>query len=62
MLLLEQDITKKWHVNKKTPLKPGIKFEIRDNNKYEVEIIINSAVYGKEVVNNQMPDFYYLIL
>ena len=36
-------------------------FEAGDNNKYEVEAIIDSAVYGQQANNNQMPDLYYFI-
>ncbi len=61
MSLLEQDTTRKRRVNKELP-EPEREFEAGDNNKeYEVEAIIDSAVYGKEA-NNQMPSLYYLVL
>ena len=37
-------------------------FELGDNKKYEVEKIIDSAVYGQQANSNQMPCFYYLVL
>ncbi len=62
MSLLEQDTIKKGQVNEKTLLEPGREFEGRNNKEYEVETIIDSAVYGKEAANDQMPGLYYLIL
>ncbi len=47
MSLLEQDITRKEQVDK--PLlepKKDLEFEAESNKEYEVEAIINSAVYG----------------
>ncbi len=35
--------------------------EARNNKKYEVKVIINSAIYGKET-NNQISGLYYLVL
>ncbi len=37
------------------------KFKARDNEKYKVEAIINSKVYGKKA-NNQISSLYYLVL
>ncbi len=45
--------------NKALP-KPEKEFEIGDNKKYEVEAIINSAVYS-QLANDQMPGLYYLV-
>ncbi len=42
-------------------LEKDLEFEVRDDKKYEVEAIIDSAVYGQHA-NNQMPDLYYLVL
>ncbi len=48
MLLLEQDITKKWQVDKALPEpEKEFEFEAGDNKKYEVEAIIDSTVYGQ---------------
>ncbi len=60
MSLSKQDITKiKW-VSKEL-LKLEREFEARNNKEYEVKVIIDSVVYGKEV-NNQISGFYYLVL
>ncbi len=45
--LLEQDITRKKRVNE-TLLEPEIKFETSDKKEYEIEAIINSAMYGQK--------------
>ncbi len=49
MSLLEQDITKKRQVDNKALPEPKkeLKFKARGNNKYEIEAIIDSAVYGQ---------------
>ncbi len=60
MSLLEQDTTRKGRVDKALP-EPEKEFEAGDNKEYEVEAIIDSAVYGQQA-NNQMPDLYYLVL
>ncbi len=60
MSLLEQDIIRKVQVDKALP-EPEKEFEAGDNKEYEVEAIIDSAVYGQQV-NNQMPGLYYLVL
>lgn len=40
---------------------PKKELEPRNNKKYEVKVIIDSVVKGKKR-NNQILDFYYLIL
>ena len=62
MSLLEQDTTKKEQVDNKALSEPKKEFEAGDDKEYEVEIIINSAVYGQQANNNQMPGLYYLVL
>ncbi len=61
--LLVQDTTRKGRVDSKALPEPEkeLEFEAGGNKEYEVEAIINSAVYGQQA-NNQMPDLYYLIL
>ena len=57
--LLEQDITRKGWVDKKT-----LQLEFEDNGKGEEsedEVICDSAVYAKESENGHFPDLYYLI-
>ena len=44
---LEQDITRKEQMDNKVLPKPEKEFEVRDDKKYEIEKIINSAVYGQ---------------
>ena len=48
MLLLEQDITRKGQMDNKALPEPekNVGFEAKDNKEYEVEVIINSAVYS----------------
>ncbi len=60
MLLLKQGITRKRRVNEKTLPELEKKFEARNNKKYEVKTIINSAVYSKKV-NNQMLGLHYFV-
>ncbi len=62
MSLLEQDTTRKGRVDKALP-EPDkeVEFEAGDNREYEVEAIIDSAVYGQQA-NDQMPGLYYLVL
>ena len=38
-----------------------LEFEAGDNKEYEVEAIIDSAVYGQQANNDQMPGLYYLV-
>lgn len=59
ILLLKQDITRRKQVDKLSELKREL--EAGNNKKYEVKIIIDSAVYDKKA-NNQLPGLYYLIL
>ncbi len=47
--------------NKALP-KPEKEFEVGGDKEYEFEAIIDSAVYGQQANNNQMPGFYYLVL
>ncbi len=62
MSLLDQDITRRGQVDKALP-KPekDVEFEAGGNKEYEVEAIIDSAVYSQQA-NYQMPDLYYLVL
>ena len=39
---------------------PKPKFDVGNNKEYEVEIIIDSAVYTKKV-ERQLPGLYYLV-
>ena len=59
MSLLEQDITRKEQVDKKT-----LQLEFEDNDKgkkYKVEVICDSAVNAKEFESGQLPGLYYQI-
>ena len=59
MSLLEQNITRKGRVDDKTSL-----LEFEDDSqgeKYDVEVISDSAVYAKKSESNQLPGLYYLI-
>ncbi len=38
-----------------------VEFKVRGNNKYEVEVIMDSKVYDQQT-NDQIPGLYYLIL
>ncbi len=61
MSLLEQDTTRKEQVDKALPEpEKAFEFEAGDNKEYEVEAIIDSAVYGQQT-NDQMPGLYYLV-
>ena len=64
MLLLKYDITRKGQVNNKTLLEPkkNKKIEAKTNKEYKVKVIINSAVYDKQAISNQISNFYYLVL
>ena len=58
--MLEQDITKKRQVDKKTV--EQLEFEaVSNNEKYEVEGICDSAVYARESEAGHLPSFYYLV-
>ncbi len=41
---------------------PEKEFKAGDDKEYEVEAIIDSAVYGQQANNSQMPGLYYLVL
>ena len=57
--LLEQDITRKGGMNELYP-EPEPKLYAGDNKEYEVEAIIDSAVYAKEA-DRDLPSLYYLV-
>ena len=59
MSLLEQDITRKGRINEQL-LEPAPEFDAGANKEYEVEAIIDSAVYAKEV-ERHLPSLYYLV-
>ena len=59
MLLLEQDTTRKKQINELF-LKSKPEFDAGNNKEYEIETIINSAVYNKEA-EGYLPGLYYLI-
>ncbi len=62
MSLLEQDTTRKGRVDKVLlESEKEYEFEAGDNKEYEVEAIIDSAVYGQQA-NDQMLGLYYLVL
>ncbi len=63
MSLLEQDTTRKERVDNKALPEPEkeLEFEAGGNKEYEIEAIINSAVYSQQA-NNQISGLYYLIL
>ena len=59
MSLLEQDITRKGQVDKKT-----LQLEFEDDGEgeeYKVEAICDSAVYTKQLESSQLSGLYYLI-
>ncbi len=61
VLLLEQDTTRKGRVDKALPEpEKKFEFEVGDNKEYEIEAIIDSAVYGQQA-NDQIPGLYYLV-
>ncbi len=49
-------------MDNKALLEPEKGFEVGDDKEYEVEAIIDSAVYGQQANNSQMPGLYYLVL
>ncbi len=58
---LEQDTTRRERVDKALPEpEKEVEFGAGDSKEYEVEAIIDSAVYGKQA-NDQMPFLYYLV-
>ena len=50
-------------MDNKTLLEPEkeLEFKAGDNKEYEVKAIIDSAMYGQQANNDQMPDLYYLV-
>ncbi len=60
--LLEQDTTRKGRVDNKalSESEKELEFEARGNKEYEVEAIIDSAVYDQKV-NDQILGLYYLV-
>lgn len=59
ILPLEQNITKKEHIDKTIS---QIEFdEDNDNGIYKVEVIKNSRIYAKESLKSHLPGLYYLI-
>ena len=58
MSLLEQNITKKWRMNKFVEVP---KFELGNDKEYQMEAIWDSAVYAKEA-DKYLPGLYYLVL
>ena len=38
------------------------KFEVSNNEEYEINDILNSAVYAKKLTTGQLPGLYYLVL
>ena len=59
MLLLEQDTIRKRQMNELfLELEP--EFDADDNKKYEVEVIIDSAIYTKKA-ERHLSGLYYLI-
>ena len=57
--LLEQDITRRGQINKLFP-EPEPEFDVGNNKEYEVEAIIDSAVYAKEAKRHLL-GLYYLV-
>ncbi len=48
--------------NKALPeLEKNVDVEARDNKEYEVEVIINNAVFGQQANSNQMSGLYYFV-
>ena len=62
--LLKQNTTKRERIDLKALLEPkkNIEFEVKGDKEYKVKTIINSAVYGQQTNNNQIPGLYYLVL
>ena len=59
MSLLEQGTIRKKQINELFP-KPKPKFNTGENKEYEIEAIIESAVYAKEE-EGHLPGLYYLV-
>ncbi len=59
---MDYHITRKGRVDKALPEpEKNVEFDARGNKKYEIEAIIDSAVYGQQANSNQMPGLYYLV-
>ncbi len=62
MLLLEQETTTKRRVDKALPeSEKDLEFDAGGSKEYKVKAMINSAVYGQQANNDQIPGLYYLI-
>ena len=63
MSLLEQDTIRKKQIDKALPkLEKNLKFEAKSNKKYEIEVIIDSVVYGQQANDSdQIPGLYYFV-
>ena len=59
MSLLKQDITRKEQMNELFS-EPDPEFDVGNNKKYKVEVIIDSAIYAKKA-KKYLPGLYYLI-
>ena len=59
VLLLEQDTTRKEHVNKNAVTQ--LKFEVGNNEGYELEEIRDSEGYAKESEVGHLSGLYYLV-
>ena len=59
MSLLEQDIIRKGRMNELFP-EPEPEFDAGNNKEYEVEAIMDSAVYAKEAERHLL-GLYYLV-
>ena len=57
--LLEQNTIKKGRMNALFPEREP-KFDVDENKEYELETIIDSAVYAKEI-ERHLPGLYYLV-
>ena len=57
---MEENITSKGRVDNKTLAESEKEFKVADNKEYKVKTIINSAIYGQQINNNQIPGLYYL--
>ena len=60
MSLLEQNIMGKGRINELF-LEPEPEFDAGNSKEYEVEAIIDSAIYAKEA-EGHLPGLYYLVL
>lgn len=58
MSLLEQDRTRERRVDEDAT---QLKFELNDNEEYEVKGIQDSAIYAKKLEAGHLPKLYYLV-